>query len=118
MAELYAQAAEADKLENWEAAIKVLDELTKTTSNYRDSIELLRNAKRQKQPKELYTEARALHGAGKWQAVLRVFEQILAIDSTFQETCSSKNCSACERGVPDVDEIRCRYVISSASEKS
>jgi hypothetical protein len=46
-------------------------------------VQLLGNAREQKQLRELYAEAKTLHAAQKWQAVLKVFEQMSVIEPNY-----------------------------------
>jgi hypothetical protein len=45
-------------------------------SDYNDAVQLLQNARKQKQLRRLYAESKALHTAEKWQAVVRVLKNL------------------------------------------
>ena len=59
----------SDRPEDWQAAIKTLEELSRKLESYKDVTQLLANARKQKRLGELYTEAAALSESQKWQAV-------------------------------------------------
>jgi hypothetical protein len=62
-----------------------LEELLGKSGGYKDAVQLLKDAKKQEQLGERYAEAKRLHTAQKWQAVLRVFDQIAGIDSAYPD---------------------------------
>ena len=72
-------------MEDWQASIQTLEELLRKSGEYKDAAHLLRETKKQKQLRELYTEARRLHAAQKWQAVVKVFEQIATIEPAYPD---------------------------------
>src|SRR5262249_27878790 len=45
----------------------------------------LKDAKKKRQLRELYAEAKRLHAAQKWQAVIKVFGQITALEPTYSD---------------------------------
>jgi outer membrane protein assembly factor BamD (BamD/ComL family) len=85
LARLYAQATEVVRAENWRAAIRILEELSQKSADYKDVAQLLRNARKQKRLEELYAEAQTLYAGEQWEAVVKVFEQISAIDPAYRD---------------------------------
>jgi formylglycine-generating enzyme required for sulfatase activity len=62
-----------------------LEELVAEDPGYKDSAALLDQARRQKRLADLYNQARQLHGAEQWLAVVRVFDQITSLDPDYPD---------------------------------
>jgi hypothetical protein len=76
----YAQASAAADAEDWEQAIAGYSWIVNADAGYRDTTARLANARQQHQLATLLREARRLHRAGQWAAVIKVGEQVQAID--------------------------------------
>ncbi len=69
----------------WATAIEQLQAILAVDAGYRDAAALLAGAKRRKALAELYAEARRLHEAGTWPAVIKVFERIATVDPAYPD---------------------------------
>ena len=76
----YAQASAAADTGNWEQAVAGYTWIVDADPGYRDTNARLANARHQHQLASLRAEARRLHRAKQWAAVIKVGEQMQAID--------------------------------------
>jgi outer membrane protein assembly factor BamD (BamD/ComL family) len=80
LANHYAQASAAADAGDWEQAVAEYSTVADSEPDYRDTNARLGEARRQHQLASLLSEVRRLHRAGQWTAVMKVGEQLQAID--------------------------------------
>jgi tetratricopeptide (TPR) repeat protein len=76
----YAQASAAADAGDWEQAVAKYTMIADADPDYRDTNARLANARHQQQLASLLAEAHRLHRAGQWAAVIKIGEQLQAID--------------------------------------
>ena len=74
------EASAAADAGDWEQAVAEYTMVADADPGYRDTNARLANARHQHQLASLHAEARRLHRAGQWAAVIKVGEQLQAID--------------------------------------
>jgi hypothetical protein len=80
LANHYAKASAAADAGDWEQAVAEYSTVADSEPDYRDTNARLGEARRQHQLASLLSEVRRLHRAGQWTAVMKVGEQLQAID--------------------------------------
>jgi tetratricopeptide (TPR) repeat protein len=85
LASHYAQASAAADAGNWEQAVAKYTVIVNAEPDYRDAKTRLAKARQQQQLAGLLTEAHRLHRARQWAAVIKVGEQLQAIDPSSAE---------------------------------
>jgi hypothetical protein len=78
----YAQASAAADAGDWEQAVAKYSMVAEAEPGFRDVNDRLAEARRQHQLATLQAEVQRLHRAGQWAAVIKVGEQLQAIDLT------------------------------------
>ncbi len=85
LVELSRAAEGAVKAEAWDDAVTALEGILALDKTDREAAARLRAARQRKELAGLAAEARQLHQAGKWEAVIAVFERIRAGDSAYPD---------------------------------
>ena len=80
LAGLYAQADAAAEARDWDQALTGFTMVADIDPGYRDIGERIANARKQQQIDRLQTEARHLHQAAQWAAVIEVGQRLFELD--------------------------------------
>ena len=80
LANHYALARAAEDAQDWDKALTAFTMIADIEPDYRDVRQRADNARKQQLIARLRTEARSLHQAGQWAAVVRVGERLQGLD--------------------------------------
>jgi tetratricopeptide (TPR) repeat protein len=104
---LYVEARAELRLEHYDTAIGLFDDLLTLDPGYVDAIELRDEAQRSRQLADAYASAVAAENAGDWTAAARGYGEILGADPAYKDAADRKDVCERRQRVADLDaELR------------
>jgi serine/threonine protein kinase len=88
---LYTQADQCIRSQDWPMVIKTLEAVSVLNPNYEDTAQRLAKARKQMTLDIAYKQGLAAFGRGDWSEAKEKFKKILEIDSTYRDTADKLN---------------------------
>ena len=104
---LYVEARAELRLEHFDTAISLFDDLLTLDPHYSDAADLRNTAQRGRQLADMYSSAAAAEDSGDWLAAARSYDEILQVDPAYRDaTARKKECETLQRVADLRDELR------------